>query len=115
MFAEDPWVRDAAGSGGGRRAARDDIAVLPGMEINCLVAPDYADAIHVLAVFPPDVGEVTIERIFAGKKVGEPSERTGKEAVRFDDLGELRERIQEIGGIFVLDFAEVAIPRRRSK
>ena len=34
---------------------RDDITVLPGMEINCLPAPHYADAIHVLAVFPPEV------------------------------------------------------------
>lgn len=85
---------------------RDDITVLPGMEINCLPAPHYADAIHVLAVFPPETGEVAIERIFAGKSLAEPGERTGKEAVRFDDLGELRARIHEAGGIFVLAHLE---------
>jgi ABC-type lipoprotein export system ATPase subunit len=85
---------------------RDDITVLPGMEINCLPAPHYADAIHVLAVFPPESGEVAIERIFAGKSLAEPEERTGGEAVRFDDLGELRARIHEAGGIFVLAHVE---------
>jgi len=85
---------------------RDDITVLPGMEINCLVAPHYRDAIHVLAVFPPDVGEVAIERIFAGTSLPEPHEREGTEAGRFDDLSDLRKRIQEIGGIFVLAHVE---------
>ncbi len=85
---------------------RGDITVLPGMEINCLPPPHYADAIHVLAVFPPEAGEVAIERIFAGKSLAEPGERTGKEAVRFDDLGELRARIHEAGGIFVLAHLE---------
>lgn len=85
---------------------RDDITVLPGMEINGLPAPHYADAIHVLAVFPPEAGEVAIERIFAGKFLAEPGERTGREAVRFDDLGELRLRIHEAGGIFVLAHLE---------
>jgi ABC-type cobalamin/Fe3+-siderophores transport system ATPase subunit len=85
---------------------RDDITVLPGMEINCLPAPHYADAIHVLAVFPPEAGEVAIERIFAGKSLAEPEERSGKEAVRFDDLRELRARISEAGGLFVLAHLE---------
>ncbi|MGB0097854.1 MAG: AAA family ATPase, partial [Solirubrobacteraceae bacterium] len=85
---------------------RDDITVLPGVEVNCLPAPHYADAIHVLAVFPPETGEVAIERIFAGSSLAEPAERTGKETVRFDDLGELRRRIQEVGGIFVLAHVE---------
>jgi energy-coupling factor transporter ATP-binding protein EcfA2 len=85
---------------------RDDITVLPGMEINCLPAPHYADAIHVLAVFAPEAGEVAIERIFAGKSLPEPGQRTGAEAVRFDDLGDLRARIHEAGGIFVLAHVE---------
>lgn len=85
---------------------RDDITVLPGMEINCLPAPHYADAIHVLAVFPPNTGEVAIERIFAGKSLPDPADRGGNEAVRFEDLGELRARIQEIGGVFVLAHVE---------
>jgi hypothetical protein len=60
------------------RTSWADITVLPGMEINCLPAPHYADAIHVLAVFPPDTGEVAIERIFAGKRTtrGSGRERT---------------------------------------
>jgi hypothetical protein len=78
---------------------RNDITVLPGMEINCLAAPHYADAIHVLAVFPPDTGEVAIERIFAGKSLPEPADRRGTETVRFDDLGDLRDRIHQIGGM----------------
>lgn len=86
--------------------ARNDITVLPGMEINCLPAPHYADAIHVLAVFPPEAGEVAIERIFAGKSLAEPAERTGKETVRFDDLRDLRTRIDQVGGIFVLAHVE---------
>ena len=85
---------------------RDDITVLPGMEINCLAPPHYADAIHVLAIFPPEAGEVTIERIFVGRSVVEPTDRTGKEPVRFGDLGELRTRIHEAGGIFVLAHVE---------
>lgn len=94
---------------------RDDIAVLPGMEINCLVAPHYTDAIHVLAIFPPDVGEIGIERIFAGKSLPDPGARTGSEAVRFDDLGDLRCRIHEIGGIFVLAHVENARRGHRAR
>jgi len=56
---------------------RDDITVLPGMEINCLTAPHYADAIHLLAIFPPETSEVSIERIFAGKGLGDPTDRKG--------------------------------------
>jgi ABC-type cobalamin/Fe3+-siderophores transport system ATPase subunit len=86
--------------------SRGDITVLPGMEINCLPAPHYADAIHVLAIFPPETGEVAIERIFAGKSLADPAGRTGKEAVRFEDLGDLRARIHEAGGIYVLAHVE---------
>jgi len=87
-------------------AERDDITVLPGMEINCLPPPHYSDAIHVLAIFPPSLGEVAIERIFAGKDLAEPGDRNGTEAVRFDDLVDLRNRIQGAGGLFVLAHIE---------
>lgn len=86
--------------------SRDDITVLPGMEINCLPPPHYADAIHVLAVFPPESSEVGIERIFHGKSLTDPESRSGVEAVRFDDLGELRSRIHEAGGMFLLAHVE---------
>ncbi len=90
---------------------RPDISIFPGMEINCLVAPGYADAIHLLAIFQPDVSEVAIERIFAGKELVDPSERSGLEAVRFDDLRDLRRRIkEEADGLFIL--AHVENPRR---
>lgn len=86
--------------------ARDDITVLPGMEINCLAPPGYGDAIHVLAIFPPEAGEVAIERIFAGKSLVEPSQRTGTETVRFEDLADLKKRIHDEDGIFVLAHIE---------
>jgi hypothetical protein len=100
-------------------ATRNDITVLPGMEINCLVARHYADAIHVLAIFPPDLGEVTIERIFAGKGLGEPAERTGMEAVRFDDLGSTgssdRERVRAGLGAVRKDLAQLRTAVRRAQ
>jgi hypothetical protein len=34
--------------------ARDDITVLPGVEISCQAPPSYGDCIHLLAVFPPE-------------------------------------------------------------
>ena len=86
---------------------REDITVLPGMEINCLPPPAYADAIHVLAAFPPTTGEVAIERIFGpSDDLPDPPDRQGTETVRFDDLGRLRESIKAIGGIFVLAHVE---------
>jgi ABC-type Mn2+/Zn2+ transport system ATPase subunit len=89
---------------------REDITVLPGMEINCLVPPAYNDAIHLLAIFPPETTEITIERMFQGKEIADPAQRTGKEDVRFEDLRDLRARIKDIGGLFVL--AHVENPRR---
>jgi ABC-type lipoprotein export system ATPase subunit len=86
--------------------AREDITVLPGMEINCLTAPAYADAIHLLAIFPPEASEVSIERIFADTNVVDPAQRTGKEAVRFEDLRDLRDKIRKAGGLFVLAHVE---------
>jgi ABC-type cobalamin/Fe3+-siderophores transport system ATPase subunit len=86
--------------------ARDDITVLPGMEINCLVAPHYADAIHVLAVFPPETSEIAIERIFEGLELPDPPDRRGTETVRFESEKELRDRVRRAGGLFVVPHIE---------
>jgi ABC-type Mn2+/Zn2+ transport system ATPase subunit len=86
---------------------RDDITVLPGMEINCEAPPAFGDCIHLLAVFPPDADAAVIERIFAGRGLPGPSARTGTEAVRFDALTDLRDRIHdESDGLFILAHVE---------
>jgi ABC-type cobalamin/Fe3+-siderophores transport system ATPase subunit len=86
--------------------ARDDLTVLPGMEVNCLVAPHYGDAIHVLAIFPPETSEIAIERIFEGAELPDPSDRKGTETVRFESHSELRERVHRAGGLFVVPHIE---------
>jgi hypothetical protein len=90
---------------------RDDITVLPGVEINCEAPPSYGDCIHLLAVFPPEADAGVIERIFAGCDLAGASARTGTETVRFADLGTLRDRIHDEGdGLFIL--AHVENPKR---
>ncbi|MGI8460592.1 MAG: TrlF family AAA-like ATPase [Solirubrobacterales bacterium] len=87
--------------------ARDDITVLPGVEISCEAPPSYGNCIHLLAVFPPEVDSAVIERVFAGQDLAGPTERTGAETVRFEDLRELRDRIHEEGhGLFILAHVE---------
>jgi len=90
---------------------RNDITVLPGVEISCQAPPSYGDCIHLLAVFPPETEAAVIERVFAGQKLVGPTQRQGNETVRFEDLRELRDRIHGEGnGLFVL--AHVENPRR---
>jgi RecF/RecN/SMC N terminal domain len=92
--------------------ARDDITVLPGVEISCEAPPSFGDCIHLLAVFHPDVDVGVIERVFAGQEdLPGPTQRTGHETVRFSDLRELRNRIHSEGdGLFIL--AHVENPKR---
>ena len=92
--------------------ARDDITVLPGVEISCEAPPSFGDCIHLLAVFPPDADAGVIERVFAGQDgLPGPTQRNGQETVRFGDLGELRDRIHKEGnGLFIL--AHVENPKR---
>ena len=84
-------------------AQRDDITVLPGMEISCKVPPGHGEAIHVLVVFPPTATPDVIDRLFAGQH-GLPgaAERTGHEQVVFDSLEEVRNHIDHAGGLFIL-------------
>ncbi len=90
---------------------RDDVTVLPGVEINCEAPPSYGDCIHLLVVFPPEADAGVIERIFAGCGLVGSSKRTGTETVRFADLRDLRDRIHGEGsGLFIL--AHVENPRR---
>lgn len=91
--------------------ARDDIAVLPGVEISCQAPPSYGDCIHLLAVFPPESDAAVIERVFAGQDLQGPTQRKGDESVRFEDLRQLRDRIRGEGeGLFIL--AHVENPKR---
>src|ERR1700677_4110635 len=48
-------------------AGRDDITVLPGMEISCAVPPGHSEAIHILVIYPPDATPDIIERLFTGQ------------------------------------------------
>ena len=90
---------------------RDDITILPGVEINCEAPPSYGDCIHLLAVFPPEADAGVIERIFAGCGLAGSSARLGTETVRFADLRTLRDRIHSEGnGLFIL--AHVENPKR---
>lgn len=86
-----------------RALARDDITVLPGMEISCGFGANPSEHIHVLVVFPPATTADVIERIF-GVQAALPggSERTGREVARFATLAELRTNVREAGGLFLL-------------
>ncbi len=76
--------------------SRNDILVLPGMEINCIIPP-FPHCIHLLAIFPPNKSATTIERIFACHK-GFPAgdERTGVE--KFDVAPDLENWVKAVEG-----------------
>lgn len=80
---------------------REDIVVLPGMEISCSVPPGHSEYIHVLAVFHPDTSPDVIERIFDPGFSGE-RDRTGKEVARFESLTDVRQRVDQAGGLFIV-------------
>ncbi len=85
-----------------RAAQREDIAVLPGMEVNCTIPPGHAERIHLLVVFPTGVTPDVIERIFEGQAdlPGE-SARTGQEDVRLPSLAAFRDRVANAGGLLI--------------
>jgi recombinational DNA repair ATPase RecF len=83
-------------------AARDDITVFPGMEISCSVPPAHREYIHVLVVFPADTTADVIERLFADSNLPGAANRSGHEHVRFASLAEVRERVANAHGLFVL-------------
>jgi len=84
-------------------ATRDDITVLPGMEISCTVPPGHREAIHVLVVYPPNTTPDVIERLFSDQPALPGAEqRTGKETVTFESLAEVRQRIDQAHGLFML-------------
>jgi hypothetical protein len=62
---------------------RDDITVLPGVEISCQAPPSYGNCIHLLAVFPPEADAAVIESVSAGQNLAGPTQRWGDETVRF--------------------------------
>lgn len=92
-------------------ATRDDITVLPGMEISCTVLPAARERIHVLVVFPAGTEPDVFERLFHSQ-VDLPSmaARRGDEEVRFDSLRELRDQVHNAGGLLVLAHVD-ASPR----
>jgi DNA repair ATPase RecN len=83
--------------------SRSDIAVFPGVELNCVGGQLGRSHIHVLAIFPPSCREIAIDRIYGISVEGSfPTERSGKEALRVESLKKLAEAIHREGGIFVL-------------
>src|SRR5262245_11534916 len=90
---------------------REDITVLPGMEISCAVPPAHSEAIHILVVYPPDATPDIIERLFVGQNnlPGE-SQRTGEEQAHFKTLTDIRGLVDKAGGLFALAHIE-QLPR----
>jgi hypothetical protein len=84
-------------------AERQDITVLPGMEISCSIPPGHREAIHILVVYPPDASPDIVERLFSDQPdlPGAP-QRTGDEQVRIQSLAEIRRRVDEAHGLFLL-------------
>jgi DNA repair ATPase RecN len=84
-------------------AGREDITVLPGMEISCAVPPAHSEAIHILVIYPPEASPDMIERLFAGQDglPGAP-QRNGQEQARFTSLADIRELVDKAGGLFAL-------------
>jgi hypothetical protein len=84
-------------------SGRDDITVFPGMEISCSVPPGHRERIHVLAVFPPQTTPDVIERLFADQHdLPGAGDRTGREQVSFKSLEEVRDHVDQAGGLFIL-------------
>ncbi len=85
-------------------AKRQDVAVFPGMEVNCRLHATGADRIHLLAIFPPDKSVTEIDRIFSGMKEFPPeaARKGGEELVLDGNLSEWRRHIEDQGGILVV-------------
>jgi ABC-type Mn2+/Zn2+ transport system ATPase subunit len=86
-----------------RAASRDDITVLPGMEVSCLIPPGHAERVHLLVLFPEGTSADVIERIFAKQaELPGSAERTGEEVAKVDSLREWRELVEGQGGLLLL-------------
>ncbi|MEY2507462.1 MAG: hypothetical protein QOH01_1791 [Verrucomicrobiota bacterium] len=82
--------------------ARNDIRVLPGMEVNCAIRPG-TQRIHLLVIFPPQKNAAAIERIFAG--LGDfpaDADRTGNEQIDIDSLDVWAAKVAEEGGMLIV-------------
>lgn len=86
-----------------RAMGRDDITVLPGMEVSCLIPPGHAERVHLLVAFPEGTPADVIERIFATqRKLEGAGKRTGVEVANVDSLSEWRKLVHDQGGMFFL-------------
>jgi ABC-type cobalamin/Fe3+-siderophores transport system ATPase subunit len=86
-----------------RAMTRDDITVLPGMEVSCSVDPGHHDFIHVLVVYPPGTTPDVIDRIFADQpELPGEARRNGHEHARFGSLAEVARRVDAAEGMFIL-------------
>src|ERR1700733_9442382 len=85
-------------------AARTDVKVFPGMEVNCRLNSTGADRIHLLVIFPPEKGVTEIDRIFScAKEFPAEATRKGQEELTLDGkLSEWRKQIEDQGGILVV-------------
>lgn len=78
-----------------------EFLVLPGLELNIKIKQPLIEnlRIHVLAIFPPDVG-TAIDRIFPPKFPDE-AKRKGQEEIECNDIKEIVKKIEEIGGLAI--------------
>lgn len=86
-----------------RSKGRDDITVLPGMEVSCLIPPGHSERVHLLLTFPEGTSADVIERVFATQKNLEGAgKRTGEEVATIDSLTDWRKLVGDQGGMFFL-------------
>jgi DNA repair ATPase RecN len=78
-----------------------ELMILPGIELNIKIDQTIIkdSRIHVLAIFPPDIG-TSIDRIFP-LSFPEESKRNGQEDLACNDIKEIVEKIKEVGGIAI--------------
>ena len=81
---------------------RNDILVLPAMEVSCTISP-LTEAIHLLAIFPPGTNPSTFEKLFS-EHAQFPTEekRNGKERVAICDLTQWIGKVHKENGLVIL-------------
>lgn len=100
-----------------RAKARGDVAIFPGIEINCVGGQLGSSRFHLLALFPPENDVTAIDRIFASHG-GFPSEpnRNGQEDFQIGtSLSQWAESVRRQRGIVVLAHVDEAQRGHRAR
>jgi DNA repair ATPase RecN len=82
---------------------RKPILILPGIEINAKFNTPLLNElrIHIIAIFPPDIGKVKIDKIFPGSFPDE-FQRNGKtEEVEYRDIEDLIKSVHSLNGYVI--------------